>query len=185
MSQSQLHHDGGGGGGGDDRARCDGGVIHLRITRHDRRSSSSKAATPNYKRTFPARLGPPRGTTSSSLALSLFALFSRHLHPRLLLFHLLVLVLLLRLLVLLPSLCRLDTGSDVTPSVSNRAVSPEQRAFHDLDVYYSAKSVTLYTGSKVAQDINKGTNESRLIGFEMSISIRLERERCGPCLISC
>lgn len=58
-------------------------------------------------------------------------LSSRHLHPRLLLFHLLVLVLLLRLLVLLPSLCRLDTGSDVTPSVSNRPLFRQRRAFRD------------------------------------------------------
>jgi len=109
-------------------------------------------------------------------------LSSRHLHPRLLLFHLLVLVLLFRLLVLLPSLCRLDTGSDVTPSVSNRPVFRERRAFHDSDTYYNANLVVW--GSKIAHDIIKSISESRLIGIEMPISIRLERAGCISCLMS-
>ncbi|KAL0102930.1 hypothetical protein PUN28_018317 [Cardiocondyla obscurior] len=53
----------------DDRARCDVGVVHLRITRHDRRRSSSKAATPNYERTFRAPFVRKPEKVSSSLAL--------------------------------------------------------------------------------------------------------------------
>lgn len=101
--------DGDGDDDDDDRARCDGGVVHLRITRHDRRRSSSKAATPNYKRTFLAPFVRDRAPRkrSSSLALSTFP---RLLHPRL---HLLLLLLLFLfvLLVSAPSFSCCPTAS--------------------------------------------------------------------------